>query len=567
MAYAFQLTIINAPDVSTAVFSGVVGFDAAEAAVAVGPSPGSNGIPPADGFILTTGSPDGGLVTWVATSGQESAQLSASGASCLGSGLPAFVTACNLASFSNAALSISSTELPDGGSAGAPTASIPSGSLSGLSAGVALTIDCAQTSLCGTGVASVAVSVSPSTAALQISQTQQFRALVSGTDDTGVNWAASCGAVTGSGLYTAPASVPAGSTCTVTATSQTDMTKSASAVVTVTPGTPTTSTTVTTQLTCNGKPNVNVLSATLSGYTLNYFFTCANDSPGATGTMTTFLGAAPNAPVLAGHGTPVATMEVTFSSQLTLTPGDINLFYPAQVPLPPGADYEGFRVEGGTTTQLFATPIPGVMGTGTYDFLPVKVGFNVLSTDYQAGTTYFYEFFAASASESLPPPVTTTLGGSGTSISFPVSASIAASLSIGAIVPGQSQSTAVTLTSQGLASPGGGGCESTLSAPPAGLVLVPSFTIAVSAEGVTDGFVYVDGDPNASYTFAPGTVADGQTFYLNVIQGGDTVVGTFAANVSESSVSFSPVVPSIPNWTFVNGASLGYLLCTYETGL
>jgi hypothetical protein len=77
---------------------------------------------------------------------------------------------------------------------------------------------------------SVSVTVSPTTASLQVAQQKQFAAAIGGTTNTAVTWTASGGTVTSSGLYTAPSSA---GTYTVTATSAADSTKSASAVVTV----------------------------------------------------------------------------------------------------------------------------------------------------------------------------------------------------------------------------------------------------------------------------------------------------------------------------------------------
>ncbi|MFN7926695.1 MAG: DUF1800 family protein [Blastocatellia bacterium] len=93
-----------------------------------------------------------------------------------------------------------------------------------------------------TGAAqTVAISLSPASASVQTSVTQQFTATVTGTANTAVTWQvnnvtggnATVGTITSSGLYTAPAAVPAGAV-TVKAISQADTTKSASANVTVT---------------------------------------------------------------------------------------------------------------------------------------------------------------------------------------------------------------------------------------------------------------------------------------------------------------------------------------------
>ena len=88
----------------------------------------------------------------------------------------------------------------------------------------------------------IGVSVSPVTATVVTGKTQQFTATVTGISNTAVTWSlkgsgcsgSTCGTISTSGLYTAPAAVPSPATVTVTATSNADTTKSASAVVTIT---------------------------------------------------------------------------------------------------------------------------------------------------------------------------------------------------------------------------------------------------------------------------------------------------------------------------------------------
>jgi hypothetical protein len=85
----------------------------------------------------------------------------------------------------------------------------------------------------------VVVTVSPSSATVVVTRTQQFSAQVTGTNNTAVTWGvsgigcggASCGTVSQSGLYTAPSTQPAPSSVTVRATSQADPTRSGSATV------------------------------------------------------------------------------------------------------------------------------------------------------------------------------------------------------------------------------------------------------------------------------------------------------------------------------------------------
>jgi hypothetical protein len=80
--------------------------------------------------------------------------------------------------------------------------------------------------------APISVSVSPNTVAMPQKWQQQFTATVSGTSNTTVTWSVKqgSGTITQSGLYTAPQAVE---TDVITATSQADSTKSASASVSV----------------------------------------------------------------------------------------------------------------------------------------------------------------------------------------------------------------------------------------------------------------------------------------------------------------------------------------------
>ncbi len=89
-----------------------------------------------------------------------------------------------------------------------------------------------------TAPTAVSITVSPTSASLNTGQTQQFTASVSGTSNTAVSWSVdgvaggntSVGTVSGSGLYTAPASA---GTHQVSATSVADRSKGAAAAVTV----------------------------------------------------------------------------------------------------------------------------------------------------------------------------------------------------------------------------------------------------------------------------------------------------------------------------------------------
>ncbi len=86
----------------------------------------------------------------------------------------------------------------------------------------------------------VTVAVTPPSASVAVSKSQQFTASVTGITNTAVTWSVTGGAANGtisaSGLYTAPSTVPNPAQVKVTATSQADAAKSGSANVTVTAG-------------------------------------------------------------------------------------------------------------------------------------------------------------------------------------------------------------------------------------------------------------------------------------------------------------------------------------------
>lgn len=87
----------------------------------------------------------------------------------------------------------------------------------------------------------VTITLSPAAAQVTLGATQAFTATVANTTNTAVTWAvdgvnggnATDGAISASGVYTAPATMPGAGTVTITATSQADATKAASATVTL----------------------------------------------------------------------------------------------------------------------------------------------------------------------------------------------------------------------------------------------------------------------------------------------------------------------------------------------
>jgi RHS repeat-associated protein len=84
----------------------------------------------------------------------------------------------------------------------------------------------------------VSVSVTPATATMTPNQTQQFSATVTNAGDPSVVWSVTpfgVGAITASGLYSAPSTISAQLTVTITATSNADPDQAATATITLTP--------------------------------------------------------------------------------------------------------------------------------------------------------------------------------------------------------------------------------------------------------------------------------------------------------------------------------------------
>ncbi|PYV74842.1 MAG: hypothetical protein DMG97_07730, partial [Acidobacteria bacterium] len=91
----------------------------------------------------------------------------------------------------------------------------------------------------------VSVKISPGACTVQVGQSQQFAAAISGTNNTAINWLvngilggnSTLGTISSSGMYGAPSAVPP-SQVAVTAQSNAQSTASASATVSITPPPP-----------------------------------------------------------------------------------------------------------------------------------------------------------------------------------------------------------------------------------------------------------------------------------------------------------------------------------------
>ena len=159
------------------------------------------------------------------------------------------------------------------------------------------------------------ISISPTTAAVNLSGTIQFSSTVSFSTTTTVSWQvngvvggnATVGTITTAGLYTAPASVPNPSSVTVTAVAQADTTQSISATVTINPP-PLVITPAGLSLAAGAQQS---FSATVNGATVSpvWSLACRSQLPGGCGTLTSAgLYTAPSLPP------PGATATITAKS-------------------------------------------------------------------------------------------------------------------------------------------------------------------------------------------------------------------------------------------------------------
>ena len=125
-----------------------------------------------------------------------------------------------------------------------PTTLTATGTTSGPKSSVHVLVttpDQAVSNVAYIDVIAVTISISPASATVRVKQTQQFTATVQGPADTSVTWKVngitggngSVGTISAAGLYKAPTSVPRPAIVTVSATSNADPTKTASASVTV----------------------------------------------------------------------------------------------------------------------------------------------------------------------------------------------------------------------------------------------------------------------------------------------------------------------------------------------
>jgi hypothetical protein len=220
----------------------------------------------------------------------------------------------------------------------------------------------------------VSVAVSPSQVVLATGGQQQFSAHVTGSSNTSVTWsvvgigcaAGSCGSVSGSGLYTAPATVPQNPAITVVAKSAADPTKSGSASLVVQSAT-SVSVTIqpkTAQVAAGGKLQ---LSATVTGSTntvVLWALSGAGCSGAACGTVTsaglyTAPLSLPNPATVTVKATAMGDPAASATATLTLVAGSSVSVSPSSAQVKPGGALQFTASANGNSSAVFVWSISG----------------------------------------------------------------------------------------------------------------------------------------------------------------------------------------------------------------
>jgi hypothetical protein len=189
--------------------------------------------------------------------------------------------------------------------------------------------DATKSAVASVNLVPISVTASPLTASLAPDQSQQFDALVTGTNNSGLTWSLipHTGTLTPSGLYTAPGFISVATAVTIRAASVVDSTKFSAAKVTLSRPMPVSVVSVT----------VSPATATLSAGQTQQFSAAVTGSPttAVTWTLSPAIGS------LSSTGLYTAPAEVTTQQAVTITAtslADTSKFASATVSLSPAAN-------------------------------------------------------------------------------------------------------------------------------------------------------------------------------------------------------------------------------------
>jgi hypothetical protein len=248
-----------------------------------------------------------------------------------------------------------------------PTVTVTVTSLADLTATASSTVMIESSS-------TVSVTVSPNQVVLATGGQQQFSAHVAGSSNTSVTWSVggigcvggSCGLISSSGLYTAPATIPQNAAITVVAKSVANPTKSGSASLVVQPAS-SVSVTIqpkTAQVAAGGKLQ---LSATVTGSTntaVLWTVSGAGCSGAACGTITsagvyTAPASLPNPAMVTIRATAMSDPAASATATLTLVAGSSVSVSPSSAQLKPGAALQFTASSNGNSSAIFVWSISG----------------------------------------------------------------------------------------------------------------------------------------------------------------------------------------------------------------
>jgi hypothetical protein len=212
----------------------------------------------------------------------------------------------------------------------------------------------------------ISVSVAPSSVTLGQSQMQQFTATVTNST-AGVNWSLSpqVGAISSVGLYTAPATIAAPQSVTVTATSITNPGKSASATISLTPPSPISVSVAPSSVTLNPSQTQQFSATVVNGSGVTWSLNPAVGTISSSGLYTAPSGiAAPQTVIVTATSTTNTTKSA--SASVTLQPASsANPNPPVSVSLAPPS-----VTLGQGQTQQFTATLTNATGGVTWSVTP-----------------------------------------------------------------------------------------------------------------------------------------------------------------------------------------------------